>query len=352
MLRVEQAQTSGATLINEMKNILILYVSAGLVVDGSITIGMMLAVQYILGQANQPVYQSVRFFQEAQMAVMSLRRLSEINELPSEFEKEETKVDFLPEKKDISFNSVHFKYEKPRGGKETKTILKNINLTIPYGKATCILGPSGCGKSTLLKLLLKLYHPSKGEIRVGDLRLTNMQTKWWRSLCGAIIHESALFNATVINNIVPPGEPVDMKRLLNAVRLAVIKEDIEQLPSQYETKLGPEGFKMSQGQKQRILIARLIYKNPSFILLDEATNALDAGTEATVLENLLTFFKNKTIIIVTHKLYTIKYVDNVMVMDGGEIVEFGEPKELVERKGRYYNMINTINAGEKEQSEF
>lgn len=343
MLKVDLSQNLGSVLINEIKNIVILFLSARLVISGELTLGMMLAIQYILGQASQPVLQFVKFLQEAQMAVLSLRRLAEVNEIKSEQDMDRETVEILPGGKTISLEKVTFSYPSAKrgsGSPEKRTILQNINLRIPEGKITGIVGPSGCGKTTLVKMLLKFYFPDRGEIKIGNVNLNNLKTRWWRQQCGTILQDSYLFNDTVLNNVAEAGKPVDMDRFLNALKVANIADEVEAFPKTFHTRLGPEGYRISHGQRQRMLIARLVYRNPQYIFMDEATNSLDAQNEQVVLENLVRFFAGKTILIITHSLHVARYMDNLIIMDNGSIVEFGNPQELMERKGAYFKMVS------------
>ena len=281
-LSLQQYQQAGSVFINETKNIVITILAATAVVNGQMSLGMMLAVQYIIGQMNSPLDQMVEFMQVSQDAKISLERLSEIHMQKDEEQDQAGKLTSLPPKADVTISDLVFQYEGPNSPK----VLKNINLTIPKGKVTAIVGTSGSGKTTLVKLMLGFYPPVSGSIKVGEADLSLYKQQWWRDQCGAVMQDGFIFSDTIANNIALPHDEVDKEKLAYAVRLANIQEYIESLPLNYNTKIGPEGVGLSQGQKQRILIARAIYKSPEFIFFDEATNALDANNEKVILENL------------------------------------------------------------------
>jgi ATP-binding cassette, subfamily B, bacterial len=330
-----QYQSAGATFINEVTNILITIVAATSVLKGSMTLGGMLAVQFIIGQLNVPVNQIIGFFRMSQDAKMSLDRLAEVHDMQDEETDPEMKVKKLPDKKDIFINNLSFQYEGPH----SPFALKDIDLFIEENKTTAIVGSSGSGKTTLLKLLLGFYQPVSGEILVGDTRLTNLSLKILRSKVGAVMQNGFLFPETIASNIAPGNEEIDEDRLVKAAEIANIKSFVESLPLGYNTKIGSNGHGLSEGQKQRLLIARVIYKNPEIIIFDEATNSLDAGNEKVIVENLSLFFKGKTVIIVAHRLSTVKNADKIVVLDGGRIVETGTHDTLIEGRGAYYNLI-------------
>ena len=334
-LALQQYQQTGAMIINEGKNIVISFLAATAVVNGQMTLGAMMALQYIIGQLNSPVEQLIQFMQHYQDAQISLERLNEIHEIDDEETTQKPLLHILPENQDIQLKNLTFTYT----GAGNEPVLKNINLTIPQGKITAIVGTSGSGKTTLLKLLLKFYKPQSGEIRLGNVSLENISHKLWRSKCGTVMQEGVIFSDTIAENIAFSDEFPDTKKLLHAVKVANIQSFIEELPLSYNTKIGAEGNGISQGQKQRMLIARAVYKNPDFIFFDEATNALDANNESVIMANLEEFFKNRTVIVVAHRLSTVKNADQIVVMEKGEIVEVGTHAELTQRHGKYFELV-------------
>lgn len=334
-LSLQQYQQAGSVFINESKNIVITILAATAVVNGNMTLGMMLAVQYIIGQMNSPLDQMIEFMQVSQDAKISLERLGEIHTQKDEEQDQEGKLTQLPGQADIVISDLVFQYEGPHSPK----VLNNINLTVPRGKVTAIVGTSGSGKTTLVKLLLGFYPPVSGAIKVGEADLAGYQQIWWRNQCGAVMQDGFIFSDTIANNIALTDDEIDKERLAYAVMMANIQEFIESLPLNYNTKIGPEGVGLSQGQKQRILIARAIYKNPEFIFFDEATNALDANNEKVILENLDEFFAGKTVVVVAHRLSTVKSAHQIVVLEKGEMVEIGSHDELTRRQGAYYNLV-------------
>jgi ATP-binding cassette subfamily B protein len=334
-LSIIQYQSAGATLINEVTNVLITIVAATAVLQGNMTLGMMLAVQFIIGQLNVPVSQIIGFFRMSQDAKMSLDRLAEVHNLVEEEPDPEVKVRKLPDKKDIYFNGLSYQYEGPR----SPFALKDVNLLIEENKITAIVGTSGSGKTTLLKMLLGFYHPVAGEILIGDLRLSNLSLRVWREKVGAVMQDGFLFPNTIASNISPGSEEIDEERLIKAVDIANIRGFIESLPLGYNTKIGANGHGLSEGQKQRLLIARVIYKNPDIIIFDEATNSLDANNEKVIVENLTEFFQGKTVIIVAHRLSTVRNADKIVVLDSGRIIETGTHESLIGKKGAYFNLV-------------
>jgi ATP-binding cassette subfamily B protein len=334
-LALSQYQQSGAVLINEFKNIFITIIAAKSVVDGNMTLGMMLAVQYIIGQLNSPIEQLISFFNLTQDAKISLERLGEIHLRNDEEDQENAALNDIPDGKNIELNNLSFRYDEP----DSELVLNDINIKIEAGKQTAIVGTSGSGKTTLVKLLLGFYPPAKGEIRIGDNILSGFSIGRWRELCGVVMQDGFIFSDTIANNIVPKVESIDKQRLLHAVNVANVSDFIESLPLGFNTKIGSEGHGLSQGQRQRILIARAVYKDPKFIFLDEATNALDANNERVILENLQEFFRGRTVIVVAHRLSTVKNADKIIVLEKGKVVEMGTHKELSELRGAYYTLV-------------
>jgi ATP-binding cassette subfamily B protein len=334
-LGVVQYQSAGATFINEVTNILITIIAATAVLKGSMTLGTMLAVQFIIGQLNVPVNQIILFFRMSQDAKMSLDRLAEVHHMDDEESDSELKVHKLPEKTDIHVNNLSYQYEGPR----SPFALKDVDIFIGENKITAIVGTSGSGKTTLLKMILGFYQPVNGEILVGDAQLSNLSIKIWREKVGAVMQDGFLFPDTVARNIAPGSEEIDEERLVNAAELANIKEFIESLPLGYNTKIGATGHGLSEGQKQRLLIARVVYKNPEIVIFDEATNALDASNEKVIVEKLGEFFIGKTVIVVAHRLSTVRDADKIVVLDNGQVVETGTHMSLIEKQGAYYNLI-------------
>ena len=334
-LSLQQYQDAGSVFINETKNILIIIIAATAVVNGELTLGMMLAIQYIIGQLNTPLRQLIGFMHNAQDAKISLERLSEIHEKKDESCAETSYVKNLPENKGISISNLVFQYEGPRSPK----VLNDINLEIPERKITAIVGTSGSGKTTLIKLLLGFYPPVAGDIKIGGTRLANFSPKMWRDNCGVVMQDGFIFSDSIARNIVVNDDIVDQERLIRAVKLANIQDYIESLPLSYNTKIGQEGVGLSQGQKQRILIARAIYKSPEYLFFDEATNALDANNEKLIMENMDLFSAGKTVVVVAHRLSTVKNADQIVVLEKGEIVERGTHDELISKKGKYFELV-------------
>jgi ATP-binding cassette subfamily B protein len=334
-LSLNQYQQSGSIVIDQLKNILISFVAARAVIQGQMTLGMMLAVQYIIGQMNSPISQLIGFLQSTQDAKISLERLHEIHDKKDEENPDDLKITLLPENKSLAIAGLGFQYEGPH----SEWVLQDIDLAIPQGQTSAIVGVSGSGKTTLIKLLLGFYPPGKGEIRVGEYLLENLQSRVWRQSCGVVMQDGFMFSDTIAQNIAISGENIDKEKLLQAVRVANIQEYIEALPLGYNTVIGMEGHGLSAGQKQRLLIARAVYKDPQYIFFDEATNALDANNERIIIENLRQFFHGRTVVIVAHRLSTVKDADNIVVLDKGRIVEKGTHAELIGKKGPYFNLV-------------
>jgi len=385
-LALNQWQQSGASFINEGKNIFITFLSATAVINGQMTLGTMLAVQYMIGQLNSPIEQMIGFVQSWQNAKISMDRLNEIHGMEDEEPEHKHLLQVLPvaftkqliggkmpfvskydaldltsgnyfgsstenkitsatnlEETGVAFSNVSFTYS----GAGNEPVLKDINLRIPKGKTTAIVGVSGSGKTTLLKLLLKFYEPQKGDIKLNATSLSSISHKIWRSHCGAVMQESFIFSDSIAKNIAVGEEKVDMDKLHHAVTVANVHEFIESLPLGYNTKIGAEGIGISMGQKQRILIARAIYRDPEFIFLDEATNSLDANNERVIIDNLESFLKGKTVVVVAHRLSTVKHANQIVVLNKGAISEKGTHQELVNLKGEYFTLVkNQLELGE------
>lgn len=333
-LVLEQTQNIGSNFINELKNIIIIFLSAKLVIDGQITLGMMLAISSIVGSLNGPILQLINFIREAQDAKISLARLSEIHEKEDETQQEELQTHEIPKDTDIVIKDLNFRYI----GSDIPVLL-DLDLIIPTNKITAIVGTSGSGKTTLMKLLLKFYEPNSGEILINKIPLKTIAQKTWRSHIGTVMQEGYIFNDTIANNIAIGVDIIDKERLLYAADVANIKDFIQSYPLGFNTKIGMEGIGMSTGQKQRLLIARAVYKNPEMLFFDEATSALDANNEKVIMQKLDIFFKNKTVVVIAHRLSTVMNADQIVVLEKGKIAEIGNHNELVKLKGSYYELV-------------
>ncbi len=344
-LTLSQMQNTGGQFFNELKNILITFLAAKAVIDGYLTLGTMLAIQYIIGQLNLPINNFITFIQAGQDAKISLERLSEIHSKDDEEEDSMELIRELPEDKTIRLKNLTFQY----GGQSSPKVLDDISLDIPEGKVTAIVGASGSGKTTLIKLLLKFYEPTKGSISVSNTKLQNISTGFWRKNCGSVMQDGYLFGDTIARNISESDSEgiIDKKRLVHAVKVANIEDFIEELPNGFNTKIGSSGTNLSGGQNQRVLIARAVYKNPNYIFFDEATSALDANNEKTIMDRLESFYKGKTVVVVAHRLSTVKNADQVIVLDQGKIIEQGTHYELSKRRGMYYSLVkNQLELGD------
>ena len=334
-LKLQQTQEAGSIFINELKNIVITVVAATAVIHGQLTLGMMLAVQYIIGQLNSPVEQLMSFFYSVQDVRISLERINEIHRMDDENGKQGLETSVKEEDKGIDLENVNFKYD-PHA---LKTIIDNVSLTIPKGKVTAIVGASGSGKTTLIKLMLGYYPVLGGQINIGGTDVNTLNKKWWRRQCGVVMQDGVIFSESIARNIAVDDKEIDKQRLQTAAEIACIHNYVMGLPLKYNTKIGRDGVGLSQGQKQRILIARAVYKNPDYIFLDEATNSLDANNERMIVEHLDEFYKGKTVVIVAHRLSTVKNANQIVVLDKGKVVETGNHETLTAKRGAYYNLV-------------
>jgi ATP-binding cassette subfamily B protein len=333
-LSINNTQNLGAQFIDNIKNLTITFFCAKAVINGDMTFGVMISIQFIIGMLNGPVSQFIQFIISFQFAKISFLRLNEIHELKDEHQDVGNNPINLPQNRDLYLNNVSFQYSR-----NSTPVLKNVYLHIPEGKVTAIVGDSGSGKSTLLKLILRLYTPTFGEILMGNMNVNNINLKQWRNNCGAVMQDGTIFNDTILNNVILDDENIDYQKLKRALDTANIAEEIEKLPLGYQTVMGERGRGLSGGQKQRILIARALYKDPDYLFFDEATNSLDSLNEQKIVQALDNVFKNKTVIVVAHRLSTIRKADQIVVMRDGYIVEIGDHKSLMALHGRYFDLI-------------
>lgn len=342
-LALEQYQHTGFTFFTHLKNILISFVAAQEAIHGNMTLGALLSISYIIGQTNGPLEQLVAFVKAAQDARLSMDRLQEIHNKGEEEEDGEINQTYTPAHKAIELKDVSFQY----GGPHSSYVLKNINLSIPKGKVTAVVGSSGSGKTTFMKLLLNFYNPVSGSISIGENNLSTVSPKWWRNQCGTVMQEGYIFYDTIAKNIALDGKEIDEKTMDHAVKIANLQEFVDDLPLGFTTKIGNSGIGLSGGQKQRILIARSVYKNPDYLFFDEATSSLDANNERLIMDNLNEFFEGKTVVIIAHRLSTVKNADQIVVLEKGEIAEIGNHQTLVKAKGKYFELVrNQLELGD------
>lgn len=331
-LDVAHLQEAGGIFIDQLKNVSMSYFAAYSVVEGSMTLGMMMAIQYIMGQLTSPIMQLIQFIQSLQDSKIAMERIGEIyNESD---EDEQNQIASIPIGRDIKIKNVSFRY--PGAKHDT---LSDINFVIPFGKTTAIVGTSGSGKTTLLKLLLKFYLPATGNIYLGDVNIRDLDSAKWRKACGVVLQNGYIFSSSIKENISVHKKEYDMDEVYKAAKIASIDEYIESLPRKYDSIIGYNGIGLSSGQKQRLLIARAVYKNASYILLDEATNSLDTKSEYNVVKNLNEFCKNRTLVVIAHRLSTVKSADQIIVLDTGKVVEIGTHISLIQKQGIYYNLV-------------
>lgn len=335
-MKISQIQSAGAFFFSNITNITLSIFSAYLVITGNITLGMMMSLSYIIGQLKGPIGAFIGFVHSYQDAKISLERLGEIHFQVDEDQANENRISEMKmSDRNIYLNNLSFSYM----GDKVPPVLNNLSLIIPYNKTTAIVGESGSGKTTLVKLLLGYYEPTKGEILIGNTNFKHINTNSWRHQCAVVMQEGFIFSASIAENIAVSDQHIDREKLYYAANLANIHDFISQLPSGYNTKIGQEGVGVSQGQRQRILIARAVYKDPAFLFFDEATNALDANNERVIIENLKEFYKNRTSVIVAHRLSTVRFADQIVVLDRGIIAEVGTHEFLIEKRGAYYNLV-------------
>jgi len=334
-LSLGQIQQVGSAFFTQTTSIVISFLAAKAVVDGQMTLGMMMSLTYIIGQVSAPIGEFIGFAQAFQDAKISLERLNEVHRRRDEEHNITSKLNMLPDKKDITVDNVTFSYS----GADRDYALEGLSLRIPEHQVTAIVGASGSGKTTLVKLLQGFYNPNRGMIKIGETPIGMINPHLWRSKTGSVMQESYVFSDSIAKNIAISTDEVDIERLRHAVKVANIQDFINSLPMGYDTKIGMEGSGVSQGQRQRILIARAVYKNPEFIFLDEATNSLDSNNEKIIMDNLHEFYKGKTVLIVAHRLSTVRDADNIIVLDHGKMIEEGTHHELTEKRGAYYTLV-------------
>lgn len=334
-LKLQQTQEAGSIFINEIKNVIITVLAATSVINGQMTLGMMLAVQYIIGQLNSPIEQLMNFIYSLQDVKISLERINDIHQLPNEERQNNCETNFLEQGYSIHINHVDFKYNPYA----LEKVLNNISFDIPKGKVTAIVGSSGSGKTTLIKLMLGYYPVNSGSINIANRNINDYNMKWWRRQCGVVMQDGVIFSESIARNIAVSDNHVNLERLEQAARIANIHDYVMSLPLKYNTKIGCDGVGISQGQKQRILIARAVYKNPNVIFFDEATNSLDAKNERIIVENLSKFYEGRTVVIVAHRLSTVKNADQIVVLDEGRVAEIGNHQTLINNRGIYYNLV-------------
>jgi ATP-binding cassette subfamily B protein len=335
MLNTLQLQQVGSGFFNQLRNIIVSYVAARLVIDEQITLGSMMAISYIIGQMSAPIERLLDFFRSLQDAQNSLERLGEVNTMKNEVNEQQQVIHEVPENKTITIQNVSFGYEGPNHSQ----VLKDISFVVPEGKVTAIVGTSGSGKTTILKLLLKFYETQLGEIMVSDVNLNTINSEVWRSRIGAVMQDGYIFTDSITKNITGSDENVDTARLLQAIKIANIERFIKVLPNGLSTKIGSGGDGLSMGQRQRILIARAVYKNPDYLFFDEATSSLDANNEKHIMEQLDEFCKDKTVIIIAHRLSTVKNAHQILVLEEGRVVESGNHQALTDARGKYYELV-------------
>lgn len=335
VLNVTNSPNMGAQFIENIKNMSIVFYCASAVITGDITFGIMISTQFVIGMLNGPLIQFINFIISAQYAKISFLRMNEIHQLEDEEAPLSISTSIIPACRDMILENVHFQYSV-----NAPMILKNIYLQIPQNKVTAIVGGSGSGKSTLLKLLVRLYKPSYGEIKMGGMNVSIINLKHWREICGVVMQDGKLFSDTIVNNIILDDEHINYDRLHEVCRIAQIEDEINSMPKGYETMIGETGRGLSGGQKQRLLIARALYKKPDFLFLDEATNSLDVINERKIVEALNNAFNNRTVVIIAHRLSTVRNADQIVVMNQGYIAEIGRHDELMEKKGYYYSLVS------------
>jgi ATP-binding cassette subfamily B protein len=334
-LALGQYQQLGSVFFNQTTNILISFIAAKAVVEGQMTLGMMMSLTYIVGQVSAPIGQFIGFAQSWQDAKISLERIGEVHSREDEDQLSISSLTSLPQDKTINIEDVYFSYD----GADRDYVLEGVNLAIPHNRVTAIVGASGSGKTTLVKLMLGFYPPNRGNIKIGEISLQNINPHVWRARTSAVMQDGFIFSDTIASNVAVNDEIIDREKLLEAVTVANIGQFIDSLPLGYNTKIGMEGIGVSQGQKQRLLIARAVYQNPEFIFFDEATNALDTKNEREIMEHLEKFYRGRTVVVVAHRLSTVKNADNIIVLDKGKVAEQGTHKELTEMKGIYYELV-------------